>query len=140
MRDFSGTPVKAADTFDPRRELLLELFQAGLTRVHGRNCVRAALAPATPAMPVWVAAVGKAATAMALGAHDALGRAIERTLIITRESEDLSGFPRAAAPEVWLGSHPLPDERSLAAGERLLDWVDRLPATVLPLFLISGGA
>ena len=140
MRDFSGTPVKTADSIDPRRNLLLELFQAGLARVHGRNCVRAALTPAAPAMPVWVAAVGKAATAMALGAHDALGRAIERTLIITRESEDLSGFPRAAAPEVWLGSHPLPDERSLAAGERLLDWVDRLPATVLPLFLISGGA
>ena len=140
MRDFSGTPVKTADSIDPRRNLLLELFQAGLARVHGRNCVRAALTPAAPAMPVWVAAVGKAATAMALGAHDALGSAIERTLIITRESEDLSGFPRAAAPEVWLGSHPLPDERSLAAGERLLDWVDRLPATVLPLFLISGGA
>jgi hydroxypyruvate reductase len=87
-----------------------------------------------------VAAIGKAATAMALGAYDALGAAIERTLIITRDPEDLSAFAPGAAPEVWLGSHPVPDERSLAAGARLLAWVDELPPSVSPLFLISGGA
>jgi glycerate 2-kinase len=140
MRNFPGTPVRTADTFDPRRTLLLELFQAGLARVHGRHCVRAALTAGGPASPVWVAAVGKAATAMALGAHDALGRTIERTLIITREPEDLSGFPREATPEVLLGAHPVPDERSLESGARLLAWVDELPPAVLPLFLISGGA
>ena len=52
--DFAGTPLKTGDPgellvknedFDPRRSLLLELFRAGLARVHGRNCVRAALAP-----------------------------------------------------------------------------------------------
>ena len=77
-----------ADACDPRRALLLDLLQAGLARVDGRRCVRAALCapPATPG-PVWVAAIGKAATAMALGAHDALGAAIERTLIITRDPE-----------------------------------------------------
>ncbi len=39
-----------------------------------------------------------------------------------------------------LRAHPLPDERSLAAGARLLGWVDELPAAVQPLFLISGGS
>src|SRR3569833_169090 len=34
----------------------------------------------------------------------------------------------------------MPDERSLAAGERLLQWVDELPADTDVLFLISGGA
>src|SRR6516162_10268662 len=101
MSDSVGARVRTADTFEPRRALLLDLFQVGLARVNGRRCVSAALGAAAPASPVWVAAIGKAATAMALGAHDALGGAIERTLIITRESEDLSGFPRAAAPEVW---------------------------------------
>ncbi len=129
-----------AHNLHPRRRLLLELFRVGLARVNGRQCVAAALGHTTPTAPVWVAAVGKAATAMALGAHDALGRAIERTLIIAREPEDLSGFPRAAAPEFWLGSHPVPDERSVAAGARLLNWVDELPAEVWPLFLVSGGA
>jgi hydroxypyruvate reductase len=62
--------LRAADTSDPRRELLLGLLQAGLARVDGRRCVRDAL----------------------------------------------------------------------AAGRRLLAWVDELPATVQPLFLISGGS
>ena len=139
-RDFLGTPVKTADTFDLRRTLLLDLFQTGLARVHGRHCVSAALSAVEPASPVWVAAIGKAATAMALGAYDALGSAIERTLIITRDPEDLSSFAGGPAPEVWLGSHPVPDQRSLAAGTRLLTWVDELPRNVWPLFLISGGA
>jgi glycerate 2-kinase len=132
--------VKTADNFQARRRLLLELLQAGLARVHGRHCVAAALSATAPPAPVWVAAVGKAATAMALGAQDALGNAIERTLIITREPEDLRAFGAAASPEVWLGSHPIPDERSLAAGARLLAWVDELPERVWPLFLVSGGA
>ena len=132
-----GTPVT---DFDSRRRLLLDLFHAGLARVHGRRCVSSALEGVTPAAPVWVAAVGKAATAMALGAYDALGRAIERTLIVTRDREDLSGFAGGVVPEVWLGSHPVPDQRSLAAGERLLAWVDELPPSVWPLFLVSGGA
>jgi hydroxypyruvate reductase len=34
----------------------------------------------------------------------------------------------------------VPDERSLHAGERLLAWLDALPAGVGALFLISGGA
>jgi len=132
--------VNSADDFYPRRRLLLELLRTGLARVHGRHCVATALSATAPAAPVWAAAVGKAATAMALGAFDALGGAIERTLLITREPEDLSAFPAGAAPEVWLGAHPVPDERSLAAGARLLAWVDELPAGVWPLFLISGGA
>jgi glycerate 2-kinase len=137
--DFPGIAVRAAQANDPRRELLLALFQTGLASVDGRRCVRVALAEGA-SRPVWVAAVGKAATAMALGAHEALAGAIERTLIITRDREELSGFPARAAPEVWLGAHPVPDERSLAAGARLLAWVDELPAHVLPLFLVSGGS
>jgi len=129
-----------APTFDPRRQLLLALFQAGLRRVDGRRCVSAALAHAPQAGPVRVAAIGKAATAMALGAHEAIGPAIERTLIITRDTEDLSAFPARAAPEVWLSAHPVPDERSLAAGARLLSWVEELPAATQPLFLVSGGS
>jgi len=104
--------------------------------------VRAALSVpgALPAGRVWVAAVGKAAESMALGAHDALGPAIERTLVITRDpgpSRELAGH---GALEFLLGAHPMPDERSLAAGARLLAWVDSLPARAEPLFLISGGA
>ena len=90
--------------------------------------------------PVWVAAIGKAAIAMACGAHEALGAAIERTLVITRDEDGLAELRSRATPEVWFGAHPVPDKRSLEAGERLMEWVDALPATVRPLFLVSGGS
>jgi len=93
---------------DPRRALLLGLFQAALERVEGARCVRAALEPAAAALgaPVWVAAVGKAAGAMARGAHAALGAAIAHTLIITQPGAEAPSDP---AVEVWRGAHPLPD-------------------------------
>jgi len=102
--------------------------------------VRTALAAQPTSEPVWVAAVGKAATAMALGAHDALGGALRHTLIITRDEERLAELRALGDPEVWLSAHPVPDERSLAAGARLLQWVRELPGSAQPLFLISGGA
>ncbi|HXW75256.1 MAG TPA: DUF4147 domain-containing protein [Steroidobacteraceae bacterium] len=129
-----------ADALDPRRELLLTLLQAGLHRVDGRRCVREALAGAPVEAPVWVAAVGKAAVSMALGAHEALGAAIDSTLVITRDGEGLAELTARTAAEVYLSSHPVPDARSLAAGERLLAWVDALPPLARPLFLISGGS
>lgn len=128
---------------DGRHELLLDLLHAGLESVAGRRCVREALLarPPTPrGAPVWAAAVGKAACAMALGAVDALGRSLERMLVVTKSGHltaELLSLPGVEARE---SGHPLPDERSLAAGQRLIDWVQALPASVSPLFLISGGA
>jgi len=147
-RAASGAPnskwcagAELAHASDPRRELLLGLLQAGLQRVDGRRCVREALTGLAPAPArVWLAAVGKAAESMALGAHEALGAAIERTLLITRDAPTAAQFVAGGAVEALLGAHPVPDERSLAAGERLLAWVDALPPEAQPMFLISGGA
>jgi glycerate 2-kinase len=141
MRDFPGTPV-TADTHDPRRALMLDLLRAALTRVDGRRCVREALSvqPPPAGVRIRVAAVGKAAISMALGAHDALGGAIEHMLAITRDELGVGELTGAAGAEVRMSAHPLPDERSLAAGERLMAWVDELPGEVWPLFLISGGS
>lgn len=128
---------------DRRRQLLLELLHAGLARVEGRRCVREALlasSPAPSAAPVWAAAVGKAASSMALGAFDALGSSLERVLVITKSGHLAPQLLSLPGLEALESAHPLPDERSLAAGQRLLDWVQGLPAAVSPLFLISGGA
>lgn len=128
---------------DWRHELLLDLLNAALAPVEGRRCVREALRarPLAPhEAPVWAAAVGKAAGAMALGARDALGRSLERLLVITKSGHlapELLAIPGMEAHE---SAHPVPDARSLAAGQRLLEWVAGLPPGVSPLFLISGGA
>lgn len=90
--------------------------------------------------PVWAAAVGKAAAAMALGAADALGSSLERLLVITKTGHLAPQLLSLPGAEAYESAHPVPDERSLAAGQRLLDWVDALPAAVSPLFLISGGS
>ncbi len=127
-----------------RRRLLLRLFAAGLERVEGRRCTREALLASRPAPEgparVWVAAVGKAASSMALGAKDALGDRLERLLLITKDGHVSPEARALPAAEIHEARHPVPDERSVAAGLRLLDWVDALPPDVEPLFLISGGA
>ena len=127
---------------DPRRQLLLELFQAGVSSVDGRRCTAEALrSPAAVAAPrVWMAAVGKAASAMALGAFDALGTSLERVLLITKDGHVSPAARLLPGVEIHESAHPLPDARSVAAGERLLNWTQDLPAEVEPLFLISGGA
>ena len=123
---------------DARRSLLIELFRAGLARVDGRRCVREALG-AVPGR-VWAAAIGKAACAMALGAHDALGERLERLLVVTPAGQVPTQLRGLACAEIHESAHPIPDERSVHAGRRLLEWLDALPGAVWPLFLISGGS
>ena len=132
-----------ASADDSRRRLLRDLFQAGLTRVDGRRCVADALydhSRLTGGRKVWVAAVGKAAASMALGAHDVLGASIGRVLVITKDDHITPEVSRLPGIELYESAHPIPDERSLVAGKRLMQWVDELPPEADPMFLISGGA
>ncbi|HTW37360.1 MAG TPA: DUF4147 domain-containing protein [Steroidobacteraceae bacterium] len=126
--------------------MLLELLRAALAAVDGRRCTLEALRSQRLAErvarggPVWVAAVGKAASRMALGARDALGTALERMLVITKDGHldpELAELPLLEALE---SGHPVPDERSLAAGTRLLSFIEEMPAHARPLMLVSGGA
>ena len=73
---------------------------------------------------------------MVLGAHDALG-ASPRAARCSSPKTTTSMPQRYGLPniEILESAHPVPDERSLAAGERLLRWVDELPPTCEPLFL-----
>jgi glycerate 2-kinase len=77
---------------------------------------------------------------MALGAYDVLGTSIERTLIITKDGHVAPQLQVLPDIEIHESAHPVPDQRSLAAGESLLKWLRELPRSVEPLFLISGGA
>lgn len=112
---------------------LLALVDAGLDAVDPELAVAAALTPHRPKLAgATVIALGKAAPAMARGAARALPEGVGRLVVVTDHPE-----PVPAGAEILVTSHPLPDDRSLAAGRLLLEVV---AASAQPiLFLISGG-
>jgi len=125
---------------DPRRALLLDLFRTGLAAVDGRRRMRAAIARRPTGGPVCSFAAGKAAASMTLGVIDALGPALARGLVVAPEGSipvELQGRPGLRCLEA---GHPRPDERSLAAGEALLEFAAATPSDCPVLLLISGGA
>jgi hydroxypyruvate reductase len=89
--------------------------------------------------PCSVLAIGKAAAAMALGAQRALGERLRAALVITKEGHTEPRLDARRVVQLESG-HPLPDARSLAAGETLLEFLAVLPADEPLLFLLSGGA
>lgn len=121
------------------RRTLLELFDAALRAVDGRRATRVALQARIP-HPVSVFAVGKAAGSMVLGARDALGSAIESTLVITKDAHVAPEVRALASTTVVESAHPVPDARSLAAGAQLVERIRALSPDSHPLFLVSGGA
>ncbi len=121
------------------RRILLELLDAALRAVDGRECVERVLRHHDSG-PVAVFAIGKAASAMARGASASLGARIEQLFVITKDGHvdpELARLPRVTIVE---SAHPVPDERSLAAGAELTLRLIHLGAGVAPLFLVSGGS
>ena len=100
----------------------------------------AALQPIQWPGSVDVAAVGKAAAAMALGARRALGERVGETLVITKSGHLLPGLERAPGVELMEAGHPIPTPESLQAGARLLAWLQARAHNRRLLFLLSGGA
>lgn len=84
---------------------------------------------------VEIVATGKSAVDMAKGALRFFGDRVSRGLIITNSDE-----PQEIPPfEILVSSHPLPDERSLFAGERLIGFCRTVPPDSLLIYLLSGG-
>lgn len=129
--------METAPTVLRARRELLEILRAATARVAGDAAVRRWLADHPPAGDCALVAVGKAAAQMLRGAREVLADRVADALLISgRDYVD-------AVPEdvVWAeGAHPLPDERSLAAGEALLAFLARQPGHRELVFLVSGGA
>jgi len=123
------------------RNILLDCFRAALVAVDGRRVVLQELTR-RPLDGEWhLVAVGKAAAAMAQGAVAALDSQIAGGVIIVPVEHVPTGFnPATHGLRVMYGSHPLPDESSLAAGQSVADFVAGLEAGTQVLFLVSGGA
>ena len=121
---------------------LARILAAALEAVDPARAVQAYLRehPLPQGGGIYALALGKAALAMLEG----LCRFVspERALVITKHApqampEDLRGvLPEGALLE---GGHPIPDARSLAAGEAALRFVSGLGREDLLACLISGG-
>ena len=85
---------------------------------------------------LWLLGSGKASLAMARAALKIIGR--ERLagglIISSYDDGSLGELP------VAVGAHPLPDERSLAAAERLMEIMGSLMREDLFIYFLSGGA
>ncbi len=127
------------------RESLRRVYAAGVRRVRGFDAVCDYL-DAHPAAhpsshPLHLVAIGKAASAMTLGALAACGGRIADGLVITKHGHldhALARHRRIACVE---SDHPVPGDNTLRAGERLLAYLDEhADGDAHFLFLLSGGA
>ena len=85
---------------------------------------------------VYLVAVGKAAWQMADAAVKCLGQPPESGVVVTKYHHVMGEIPGIACYEA---GHPLPDENSCKATERVLDMTENLQPEDTVLFLLSGG-
>lgn len=85
--------------------------------------------------PAYVIAFGKAAGEMTSVVTGILGNHLSGAIAVAK-SEVLAEIPRT---DVVIGSHPVPDQRSLDAGDAVLGFASEMPDDALVLCLISGG-
>lgn len=121
-------------------EALIEAsWRAGVDAVLGERAVAAAAREQGLQGPLVVAAVGKAAASMLMGLLQA-GVALERALVVTKDGHRDARLDGCDQVRQLEAAHPVPDARSLAAGEALQAFVDGCGAADQLLLLVSGGA
>ena len=119
----------------PGVRLLLDAFQCGVVAASARNCLTADHSVPGDAL---VLGAGKASAAMAVAINEQLTGSV-RGLVVTRYGHGLQPAETAGPIEILEAGHPLPDEASADAGQRLLHLARTIAPTETLLFLASGG-
>lgn len=129
MEEIVDNLVKAAiEAADPGRLLAQYLIVDGdVWQLGGRQY--------SPA-PVFLVSVGKAAVSMAKTAAEKLGNWLKAGIVISKAAE-VTELPPTLRH--FQGSHPVPDERSLAATTAVKNLLSGTTENDLVLCLISGG-
>ena len=122
-----------------RAEQLHTLFNAGVDAVGGRQATQRTLQQFSLPKQVHLVALGKAADSMAAGALAVLGDKLISGLVITKHDHLSQAIREDERLECHEAGHPVPDNASLVAGERLYDYVTAVPADHMLVFLVSGG-
>jgi len=113
-----------------------QIISDSIAAVLPDEAVRRALTGRSFPGRVVLVAIGKAAWRMAHAAHDALGNAIARGVVITKY--DHSEGPIGNL-EIIEAGHPVPDENGIRGAKCALKLVSNLEENDTVLFLISGG-
>lgn len=125
---------------DTQRQRLLALLDAAVAAAHPSRCLPPHLPPLPEKGRLVVLGAGKAAAAMAVAAeaHYAAANVLDR---VTGAVTPPKGYALATSRIAILeGSHPVPDETSVAAAARALDLARGAGPDDLVLVLLSGGA
>jgi len=123
----------APDRKSAMRDHLVKMFQAGIAACHPERVLPPQLPPRAEGRLI-VLALGKAAIAMARVAEAHYGEGIEGLAVAPH------GTPgRLSALEIVHAGHPIPDEASVGAAERLLALAHSARPGDLVLVLLSGG-
>lgn len=115
------------------REQLIASFHHALQQTHPAHLTTQHLPEETPAL---IVSVGKAALSMLEAAQK---RFPQVPFIAVLKAEDSLVWPNPSNGLVLPASHPVPDERSVQAGQKVLQAVGGLKADELLLLLVSGG-
>ncbi|MER3485079.1 MAG: hydroxypyruvate reductase, partial [Chloroflexota bacterium] len=131
-----------------RRALIEAWYRAALDAVDPEQAVRRALRQEDSALVVQgqrvlvegrlvVVGVGKAAVAMARGVEAVCGDLVATGLVITKDGHTRPPLPRRI--RVAEASHPIPDERGVAATREILALLRELHDGDVAIAVISGG-
>ena len=85
---------------------------------------------------LYTIAIGKAAWRMAKATNDVLGERIEYGIVVTKYAHSEGDIPRF---EIYEAGHPVSDENTLKATQKVLESTSNLTENDLVLFLVSGG-
>ncbi|MBW2242573.1 MAG: DUF4147 domain-containing protein [Deltaproteobacteria bacterium] len=120
----------------PARERLTRIHRAALAAVEPEACVAAVVERLAPDCPLRVVAAGKAAAPMARALERACGERIRESFVVTKDGHGLELMESRVAE----AGHPVPDERSEAAGIEALAVANRTTPGEAFVLLLSGGA
>lgn len=129
-----------AQQLEQARSQVLEVFEAGVSRVKGNNAVIEYLQNNPLYGEYYLIAVGKAASSMSLGALSILKDQVTQGLVITKHDHTEEELRTYANIKTMESDHPVPGEPSLVAGKALIEFVESAPEDVKFLVLFSGGA
>lgn len=133
----------------PQSQAVLNILQAALVaadpaeairravQLHGTHLhVSGAAYDLSDFRKIHLLSIGKAGGMLAFALEQLLGRFLAQGLVITKTTDQ----PPLSLCTVIQGAHPIPDERSLAAGQAVARFLGEISPDDLLLCTISGGA